>query len=492
MAMLGKKRPPRRASGVSGLARAPHTKAPAPDADTVGEGEEANDSSEKGTVVIERLAHDGRGVGHLPSGKTVFVDRALTGERVSIATHLTRKRFDEAHIKQRFSDSPQRVAPPCAYFGRCGGCDLQHLALASQREHKRDVVRELFTRQGLEPPRDITLLYTETEHYRRRARLGVNVDGHGRVRVGFRAAGSHRLVDIEHCHILVPALQALLTPLREVIQTLEAPRNVGHVELIATPDTCAVIVRQLKPHADDAERWQAFAATLGSLPTASSSVALGLLKGRPTPQLEWLTAPPVLEETLALPGRAALTLGFAPGDFLQANAAVNAQMVAKVLDWLMPANDQTLLDLFAGIGNFSLPAAAAGAEVVAAEGNPAMVERLTANARRNGLEVRAVQADLNAGAGVATLLADTAPDAVILDPPRAGAEAVCQALVHAPRRAARIAYVSCDPATLARDVAHLVAGGYRIMHVVVADMFVHTAHMETLVLLQDTSTPEAS
>lgn len=479
MAMLGKKRPSRRASGVSGLAREPQPKTPAPAAAAMDAS--IDESTGEGGVLIERLAHDGRGVGHLPSGKTVFVDRALPGERVSVATHLTRKRYDEAHIKQRFDDSPQRVVPPCAYFGRCGGCDLQHLAIASQREHKRDVVRELFTRQGLELP-DIAMLYADTEHYRRRARLGVNVDGQGRIRVGFRAAGSHRLVDIEHCHILVPALQALLTPLREVIQSLEAPRHVGHVELIATPDTCAVIVRQLKPHAEDAERWQAFA---NAAAIASAGMALGLLKGRPTPQLEWLTAPPVLEETLALPGRAALTLGFAPGDFLQANAAVNAQMVAQVFDWLMPAAGQRLLDLFAGIGNFSLPAAAAGAEVVAVEGNPSMVERLTDNVRRNSLAVRAAQVDLNASAGVATLLADTAPDAVILDPPRAGAEAVCQALAGAPKRAAKIAYVSCDPATLARDVAHLVAGGYRIVHVAVADMFVHTAHMETLILLQD-------
>lgn len=477
MAMLGKKRPSRRASGVSGLAREPQPKTPAPASAAIDE------NVDEDGVLIERLAHDGRGVGHLPSGKTVFVDRALPSERVSVATHLTRKRYDEAHIKQRFDDSPQRVVPPCAYFGRCGGCDLQHLAIASQREHKRDVVRELFTRQGLELP-DIAMLYADTEHYRRRARLGVNVDGQGRIRVGFRAAGSHRLVDIEHCHILVPALQSLLTPLREVIQSLEAPRHVGHVELIATPDTCAVIVRQLKPHAEDAERWQAFADGLSQAPSQTQA-AVGVLKGRPTPQLEWLTAPPVLEETLALPGRQALTLGFAPGDFLQANAAVNARMVAQVFDWLMPARGQTLLDLFAGIGNFSLPAAAAGAAVVAVEGNPSMVERLTDNARRNDLAVRAVQGDLNASADAATLLADTAPDAVILDPPRAGAEAVCQALAGATQRAAQIAYVSCDPATLARDVAHLVAGGYRIVHVAVADMFVHTAHMETLILLQD-------
>ncbi|MDN6296777.1 MAG: RsmD family RNA methyltransferase [Halomonas sp.] len=483
MAMLGKKRSPRRASGVSGLAREPQPKTSSASGVTA-------EGTDNGRVRIERLAHDGRGVGHLASGKAIFVERALPGEQVSVATHLTRKRYDEAHIKQRFDDSPQRVEPPCVYFDRCGGCNLQHMTMAAQREHKCHVVRELFARQGLALADDIAMLYTGAEQYRRRARLGVNVDGQGRVRVGFRAAGSHRLVDIEHCHVLVPALQALLAPLREVIQRLEAPRSVGHIELIATPDTCALIVRQLKPHAGDAERWQAFADGLAH--TAPTNVALGLLQGRHTPQMEWLTEPPELEETLALPGRQTLTLGFAPGDFLQANAAVNAKMVAQVLDWLMPAPGQRLLDLFAGIGNFSLPAAAAGAEVVALEGDPAMVERLADNARRNGLVVRAAQADLNAVDDVATLLAESAPDTVILDPPRAGAEALCKALANAPRRAARVAYVSCDPATLARDVAYLVAGGYRIMQVAVADMFVHTAHMETLILLQDASSPAAS
>lgn len=479
MAMLGKKRPPRRASGVSGLSRAPHDATHSRDRQTPN----AQDDAAAQRITVERLAHDGRGVARLPSGKTVFVERALPGEPVEIAVHRTRKRFDEAHVRQRLSDSPLRQTPPCAYFGRCGGCDLQHMTLAAQRTHKIAAVRELLARQGLELPDDIALLATPAEDYRRRARLGVNVDGQGRVLVGFRAAGSQRLVDIERCHVLVPELAALLAPLREVIHTLDAPRHVGHVELVATDGGCAVTVRQLKPHAGDTARWQAFAERLAAEP--SGGVALGLLQGRDTPRLDWLSAPPALAETLVLPGSAPLTLGVAPGDFLQANAAVNAQMVARVMAWLTPANGERLLDLFAGIGNFTLPAAAAGADVTAVEGHPAMVERLADNARRNGLDVHAVQADLNAAGAVEALLETAAPEALILDPPRAGAETACRALAAAPRRPARIAYVSCDPATLARDAAQLVAGGYRLQRVAVADMFVHTAHMETLLLLQD-------
>lgn len=474
MAMLGKKRPPRRKSGVSGLARAPH-------------GEKAPADTDAPTVTVERLAHDGRGVARSAAGKTLFVERALPGEEVEVAVHRTRKRFDEAHVRQRLSDSPKRVTSPCAYFGRCGGCDLQHMTLNAQREHKIAVVRELFARQGLELPGDIAMLATPAEDYRRRARLGVNVDGQGRVLVGFRAAGSQRLVDIERCYVLVPELAALLAPLREVIGTLEAPRQVGHVELVATAGGSAITVRQLKPNARDAERWRAFAERL-----AEHRVALGLLEGRDTPRLEWLSEPPALADTLALTGLAPLTLGAAPGDFLQANAAVNAQMVARVMAWLKPTPGERYLDLFAGIGNFSLPAAAAGASVTAVEGHPAMVERLAANARRNGLEVRATRVDLNAPGSAAALLDETAADTLILDPPRAGAEAACRALADAARRPGRLAYVSCDPATLARDVALLTAGGYRIGQVAVADMFVHTAHMETLMLLEDTREPGAS
>ncbi|WP_311944071.1 TRAM domain-containing protein [Halomonas piscis] len=483
MAMLGKKRPPRRQSGVSGLARVPHGEKAPPES----QAPEAQSDAAASTVTVERLAHDGRGVARSAAGKTLFVTQALPGERVEVAVHRTRKRFDEAHVKRRANDSPRRVTPPCAYFGRCGGCDLQHMALDAQREHKVAAVRELCARQGLELPADMEMLATRAEDYRRRARLGVNVDGQGRVLVGFRAAGSQRLVDIDRCHVLVPKLAALLAPLREVIQALEAPRRVGHVELVDTAGGCAITVRQPRPHANDAERWRAFADRL-----AAQGVALALLEGRDAPRLEWLGEPPALAETLALPGLAPLELGVAPGDFLQANAAVNAQMVARVMEWLAPSPGERYLDLFAGIGNFSLPAAAAGASVTAVEGHPAMVERLAANARRNGLDLRATRADLNVPGTAAALLDETAADALILDPPRAGAEAICRTLADAVSRPAQLAYVSCDPATLARDVARLTAGGYRIGQVAVADMFVHTAHMETLMLLEDIRQPGAS
>ncbi|TVP43300.1 MAG: 23S rRNA (uracil(1939)-C(5))-methyltransferase RlmD [Halomonas sp.] len=462
MAMLGKRRPPRPASGHSGLARTPSDNAP------------RVTSEDTSPLVIERLAHDGRGVAHAANGKTVFVDQALPGEQVEVAVHLTRKRFDEAHIKTLMTTSEQRVTPPCAHFGHCGGCDLQHLNVDAQRTHKREVVRDLFARQGITLA-EIGSIQGSEQGYRRRARLGVKVDGQGNTRLGFRAPHSHRLVDIERCPVLLESLQRLLAPLRELLASLEAPRLVGHIELLATEATQVVLVRQLKAHGQDAERWETFA--------QQQQVALGTWLGREAPVLHWHGAPPVLEDTLALEGVPPLTLNFEPGDFLQVNAQVNQQMIAQVLAWLAPAPGHQLLDLFAGIGNFSLPMAAAGAAVHAVEGNPTMVERIGTNAERNQLTITGQQADLNDPDSVKALLkAHHNIDALVLDPPRNGGEVICQALAHHP--VPLVVYISCDPATLARDAAHLVHAGYKIKQVAVADMFLHTAHMETLVLFE--------
>ncbi|MGO3057651.1 MAG: 23S rRNA (uracil(1939)-C(5))-methyltransferase RlmD [Halomonas sp.] len=460
MAMLGKRRPSRAASGKSGLTRTSAPKTPV--------------SSESDSLVIERLAHDGRGVAHNAAGKAVFVDRTLPGERVEVAVHVNRKRFDEAHVKALLSRSAQRVEPPCGYFGQCGGCQLQHMDIETQRVHKQDVLRELFARQGitLDTPR---LLHGSTEHYRRRARLGVKVDGQNNVLLGFRAAHSHRLIDINQCYVLVEPLQALLPPLRTFLTTLEAPRQVGHIELLATASECVLLVRQLKQHAGDTERWQQFAEQQG--------IALGAWVGRESAELHWYSAEPVLEETLRIQGQPPLPLTFLPGDFLQVNAEVNQLMVAEVVAWLAPSPGQRIVDLFAGMGNFSLPLAMGGAQVHAVEGSPSMVARIKTNAARNQLDVSAQQADLSDDAAINGLLKVQGNlDALVLDPPRNGAESICQALRRYP--VPRVAYVSCDPATLARDAAHLLHAGYRIKQVAVADMFLHTAHMETLMLFE--------
>ncbi|MGE4533718.1 TRAM domain-containing protein [Halomonas sp.] len=474
MAMLGKRRPRRQASGVSGLqGRQQPQGAPL----LRGEGEPASRE-----VTIERLAHDGRGVAHDPDGKTLFVEGALTGERVEAAVHRTRKRFDEAHVREVIAAAPERVAPPCAHYARCGGCDLQHLALPAQRRHKQAVLRELLARQGIEVDGEPELLAGPGEGYRRRARLGVKVDAQGAIHLGFRARHSHRLVTIDHCTILAPALDALLGPLHHHLASLEAPRQVGHLELVESDQGAVVVVRQLKAHEGDRGRWQAFAAARG--------VPLAWLMGREAPTLEWLTPAPALScrvpSAHQASGASDLTLGFAPGDFLQANTEVNRAMVSTALAWLGAGEGalagREVLDLFAGVGNFSLPLADAGASVTAVEGNPAMVERLADNAAANRLPLLARQADLAQQATAAALLGEARPEVVVLDPPREGAESVARALCAAP--VPRVLYVACDPATLARDAARLVHGGYRMTRSAVADMFVHTSHLESMLLFE--------
>ncbi|MDR9440905.1 MAG: TRAM domain-containing protein, partial [Halomonas sp.] len=198
MAMLGKRRPRRASSGVSGLQGGQ------------GEPREASIVGESDTLEVRGLAHDGRGVARSARGKTIFIEGALPGERVRVAVHRTRKRFDEAHVRELLQASTERVAPPCPHFGRCGGCDLQHLALPAQRRHKQAVLEELMGRQGITLAASPELLVGAGEGYRRRARLGVKVDAGGDVHLGFRARHTHHLVDIDSCTVLVPALEALL------------------------------------------------------------------------------------------------------------------------------------------------------------------------------------------------------------------------------------------------------------------------------------------
>ncbi len=275
MAMLGKRRPRRERSGVSGLqGRQPQPKPAAP-----------GDDQAQG-LRIERLAHDGREVAHDATGKALFVEGALPGERVEAAVHRTRKRFDEAHVREVLEASPERVEPPCEYYARCGGCDLQHLAVPAQRRHKQAVLVDLLARQGIAVDGEPELLAGAGQGYRRRARLGVKLDAEGQLHLGFRARHSHRLVDIEHCTILVPELDALLVPLHRQVASLQAPRQVGHLELLASDQGVTLVVRQLKEHAADREAWRTFGAEHG--------LHLAWLAGRDAPELEWLTPRPTL------------------------------------------------------------------------------------------------------------------------------------------------------------------------------------------------------
>ncbi|GHC19462.1 23S rRNA (uracil(1939)-C(5))-methyltransferase RlmD [Kushneria pakistanensis] len=425
-----------------------------------------------GSVVIERLAHDGRGVAHDRDGKILFIEQALPGEDIEVAIHTQHGRYDEGHVRRILKASEERVTPGCAHFGRCGGCDLQHLAIEGQRRYKQQVLREHLARHDIELP-EPALLADEAWGYRRRARLGVRVGSDNRIHMGYRVRGQDRLFNIEQCPILEPRLETLLQPMRTLIESLEAPRRLGHIELVAGDDVVMITLRQLRRVPGDLARWQQF--------SREHDLLLSVLCGEgEQPVLERLDdRPDTWPHYRALADDQGTAISVRSSDFLQANAKVNYQLVASVLAWAEVRDAMPVVDLFAGVGNFSLTLAAAGARVTAYEGRESMVQRLRNNAEAAGLSehIDARCTDLSSAP------ADLENAAlVVLDPPRAGAQGICQAL--AQRGPSRVLYVSCEPATLARDVRLLVDGGYRLVRALVADMFPQTAHLESLVLLE--------
>ncbi len=423
----------------------------------------------KQRLTIERLANDGRGIGFV-DGRTWFVEGALAGETVEARVLGARAKVVEARTERILEASAQRRAEPCRHARLCGGCTLQHLPADDQLALKQRSLAEQLSRvAGIEPVQWASPLGGPEFGYRRRARLAVRWDAKARrLDVGFRAGASRDIVAIEECPVLVQPLQTLLPDLLAVLQALEKPAVIGHVELFSGTAE-AVLVRHTAALAPaDLQRLDAFA--------VACQVQL------------WLQG-----EGAAQPLDAAYHLGYRlpawdleltwrPGDFVQVNAPVNEAMVAQALEWLAPQANERVLDLFCGLGNFSLPLARGGAEVVAVEGGAEMVERARTNAAHNGLEgVHFYQADLSNPLAEAPWAAGGFA-AVLLDPPRDGALEVVRQMTALGAR--RVVYVSCNPATLARDAAELVGQGFRLERAGVLDMFPQTAHVEAMALFE--------
>lgn len=413
---------------------------------------------------IERLANDGRGIAFI-EGRTWFVEGALPGEEIEARVLVARSKVVEARSERVLIASEQRRIEPCVHARTCGGCNLQHLPAEDQLALKERSLADQLSRQGLQPKSWAPALTGPEFGYRRRARLAVrwNVAAR-RLDVGFRAAASQDIVSIQECLVLVQPLQTLLPGLLKTLHELEKPQVLGHVELFSGFAE-AVLIRHTAALADaDRERLAIFAREQG--------VQLWLQgDGQPQP----------LEPDTALGYRLPtwdLELEWRPGDFVQVNAPVNEAMIAQALAWLAPQAGERVLDLFCGLGNFALPLARLGADVVAVEGVAEMVERARTNAVRNGLgTAHFYQADLSKPL-VQAEWARGGFAAVLLDPPRDGAyELVGQMSTLGARR---VAYVSCNPATLARDAAELVRQGYRLEKVGVLDMFPQTAHVEAM------------
>jgi len=420
------------------------------------------------------LAHDGRGIARI-DGKAVFIDGALPGERVRFRVFKRRRQLDEAGLVEVLIASPDRVVPACAHFGICGGCALQHLSTAAQIQAKERQLLDNLQRIGrVRPERVLTPLRGPDWAYRRRARLGVKyVHKKGRVLAGFREREKPYLADLQRCEVLLEPLATLPRDLAALAETLEIREKIPQVEVAAGDQATALVFRVLQtPGAEDVAKIAAFGAARGVQVFLQEG---GLDTIRPL-QADY---PPL--EYAVDGGRTVIEFG--PVDFIQVNRAINVSMVDAALELLMPGGGDAVLDLFCGLGNFTLPMARRALRVVGVEGDAALVTKARANAARNGIGNAAFFTENLFEPAQFGAWADERYDLLLLDPPRAGAAALLARMAH--WRPRRVVYISCHPGSLARDAEILVHGqGYRLTCAGVMDMFPHTTHVESIAVFE--------
>ena len=424
------------------------------------------------TARIDGVTHDGRGIADT-DGKKVFVAGALAGEEVRFIRRKRRRNFDEAELLDVLTPSPNRVEARCAAYGRCGGCSLQHVSTDEQRDIKFGTLKDNLQRIGkVEPGEWLQTLTGDEWHYRRRARLAVkDVPGKGRVLVGFRERHAPDITDMQRCEVIAKPVDDLIETLSEFIGQLSIRSRLPQIEVAVAENALALVFRVLDPPNDaDMSCFRAFG--------EKHDLRIWLQPGGlDTLQLVWPERDPGLL-LYTLP-EFDIEIAFEPIDFVQVNADINRRMVHVAIDYLDPGEDDRVLDLYCGIGNFSLPLGRRAGEVLGLEGEPTLVARGNANAERNGLtNVSFRCADLSDVDGTQSWLGERW-DRVLLDPARSGAaEVVAQMRKIDP---ARIVYVSCHPGTLARDAGTLVNElGYTLEAAGIIDMFPHTAHVESI------------
>jgi len=420
-------------------------------------------------LLIEHLSDDGRGIAHY-HGKIVFVEGALEGERAQVRVTHTSSRFLEAKAVSIEQVSPQRVAPQCRHADSCGACSVQYMSQAQQLAFKEAAIAKQLQQQAQQSSvNTITTLFDEPYAYRNRIRLGVSVDKKGHVSLGFRQKQSQQLVNISECPVMLPVLSQLIQPLYQWLCTLShAP--VTHIELMGQAESFGVLIRHTRPLNSH-----------NKLELKHSMLALGAQlwfqpdKNGGLEDDNGTKVDPRLSYTL-IDG---LRLYYHPQDFIQANPVINAKMIEQALSLLNPKLDEHFADLFCGIGNFSLPLSKHVATVHGVEGVQTMVERAAANAAANGCtNTHFTQANL---ADKEAKVYDMPPvNGLLMDPPRSGAKVICENIHRlAPQR---IAYISCNTATLARDAHILCEKGYQLTASGLMDMFPQTAHSEAMCL----------
>ncbi len=445
---------------------------------------------------IESLSHEGRGIAHV-EGKVAFVDGALAGERVS-ATYVRRRgRFDELKTVEVLNSAASRAIPPCEFAGLCGGCSLQHMDSDAQIEFKQSVLLEQMqhaTGGALDNIELLPKLLDATQYYRRKARLAIRVvSKKGGALVGFREKYSSFIAEMDDCKVLVAEVADLIKPLRSLITALEGGNNIPQIEVAVgevKPDSesseaavalqVAFVFRHLQPLSDaDTQSIKEFSQQHG--------IHLYLQPGG-NDTVHKVYPPDNVERLQYFLPDFDLQLNFHPMDFTQINAGINRKIITQALTLLELNEHDTVLDLFCGLGNFTLAAARRAKHVVGVEGSQEMVLRGSENASLNSLEnVEFHAADLfKPIAGKEWAAKEYSK--IILDPPRSGAIEIIPEI--AKLKAQIIVYVSCNPATLARDTAELIRAGYKLRSTGVMDMFPHTTHVESMAVFDAGKRPQ--
>lgn len=429
--------------------------------------------STENRVTIESLDQEGRGVAHA-DGKVIFIEGALTGETVSYSSYRKKPSFELAQVSQIDRPSSMRVQPRCKHFGVCGGCSMQHLDADAQVSVKQRILEDSLWHIGkvkvetILPP-----IYGQAWGYRERARLSVrHVFKKGKTLVGFHEKRSSYVADMQHCEILAPKIALLLPKLAELIGGLSIRDRLPQIEVAVGENVDVLVLRVMDtPSGEDEAALRAFA--------DKHEIQFWLQSGGPDTFVPFhpLDAPQL---SYSLP-EFGITMPFAPSEFTQVNSALNRVMVSRAMRLLDPQPDERIADFFCGLGNFTLPIARSGAQVLGIEGSAALVARARQNAAANGLSDSAKYAAMNLFEITEETYAKLGRfDKLLIDPPRDGAIELVKSMGgdQAPRR---IVYVSCNPATLARDAQVLVqTHGYTLKAAGVMNMFPHTSHVESI------------
>ena len=444
---------------------------------------------------VESLDLEAQGVAHRANGKVVFIEDALPGEEVRVSVSRRKNNWEQATLNERRTESSQRVTPKCVHFGLCGGCKMQHFHPSAQVAVKQRVLEDNLWHLGkVKPEMLLRPIEGPTWGYRYRARLSVrHVIKKGTVLVGFHERKSRYVADMGVCEVLPPHVSALLMPLRELICRMEARDRLPQIEVAVGTEVTVLVLRHLEPlSASDAQQLRDFAQAHGPMGSGQQTLSWWLQPKGPDTVHPLDDTLPKLDYTLPEFG---ITMPFKPTDFTQVNHAINQVLVGRALRLLDVQRDERVIDWFCGLGNFTLPLATQAREVLGIEGSETLVARSLENARFNGVAERTSFVARNLFEITPQELASYGhADKWLVDPPREGAFALAKAIADlhqdpslAPEWVSpkRIVYVSCNPATLARDAGLLVhQGGYRCVMAGAVNMFPHTAHVESMAVFE--------